>query len=311
MPSFTLSEDDALATPPAPGLHLIGLGPGRLDLAPLAAITIARACTHRWLETYTSSLPDGEIERLERSVGPLSMAARGDVEAPEALLAAAREAPTALLVVGDPLQATTHTDLMQRCAEAGIPCHLIHATSVTTLVTGTLGLQSYRFGRQITLPWPRGAYLPTSPLELHCEVHASGLHTLALLDLDPMGAGGGTPRHMTPAEALDVLERMRTRLLDDPPPHLSEPEDDLQRWRAVAVAARLGTPPASWPAILAADLASSHERRVHGTLAELGALPAGRIHSLVLLGEMSEAEAEAVQLRCTPAVAHPPVTPTT
>lgn len=298
MVAFTLPPEDALSAPPRPGLHLMGLGPGDLELAPLATLQRAAGCTVRHLEAYTSSLPRSERSRLEAMVGPVDQLGRDAIEQPGAWLDRARDEPVALLIVGDPLQATTHHDLIHHCHERGIDVHLVHAASVTTLATGTLGLSSYRFGRQITLPWQRGEFLPTSPLELHCEAHALGLHTLALLDLDPLGAEGHGERYMTAAEALTVLTAQRARLLDDPPPHLDEPETPQQEALAAAVAARLATEPASWPAVLAADLGTAQERRLHGSLAALSAAPPGRIHCLVLLGRLATGEAEALAARC-------------
>lgn len=46
----------------------------------------------------------------------------------------------ALLVVGDPFSATTHTDLSLRAKEAGIPCQVVHNASIMNAV-GCTGLQ--------------------------------------------------------------------------------------------------------------------------------------------------------------------------
>lgn len=56
----------------------------------------------------------------------------------------------AVLVVGDPLSATTHSDLIVRCSEAGVPWKVIHNASIMTAV-GQCGLQLYRCAA--TIQW--------------------------------------------------------------------------------------------------------------------------------------------------------------
>ena len=158
---FTMTDDE-----PAPGLWLIGIGPGDLDHMTERARSVARGCSKRYLEGYTAVLPQREEERLESVIGPWERLMRDKVEKPVELLASARSEAVALLVVGDPMQATTHIDLEARCAEQGIGFYVIPGLSVTALAVSLSGMQSYRFGRQVTLPFAVGDYLPTSPLAL-------------------------------------------------------------------------------------------------------------------------------------------------
>ena len=157
---------------------------------------------------------------------------RDGVEKPNELLDLARSGPVALLVVGDPMQATTHIDLEERCVEEGIGFHVIPGLTATALAVSLSGLQSYRFGRQVTIPFSVGEYLPTSPLQMICDNRDSGLHTLVLLDLDPTGMGVEEPRPMVPGEAVALLERMSQRSEGD------SPDDEairewLGRWQSV------------------------------------------------------------------------------
>ena len=160
-PRFTMT-DGAL---PA-GLWLIGLGPGDLGLMTADAIEHARACEYRFLEGYTATLPEDQELLLESVIGPWERAMRPMVEKPDKILSIAKESSVALLVVGDPMQATTHIDLESHCAEQGIDYSIIPGISATSLAVSISGMQSYRFGRQVTLPFAYGDYLPTSPLEL-------------------------------------------------------------------------------------------------------------------------------------------------
>jgi len=147
-PRFTMT-DGAL---PA-GLWLIGLGPGDLGLMTASAIEHARACEYRFLEGYTATLPDEQESRLESLVGPWQRAMRPDVEEPVKILDLASKSSVAILVVGDPMQATTHVDLEAHCAEQSIDFSIIPGLSATALAVSLSGLQSYRFGRQVTLPY--------------------------------------------------------------------------------------------------------------------------------------------------------------
>jgi len=177
---FTMTDDGL-----APGLWLIGIGPGDLDHMTERARGVARGCSKRYLEGYTAVLPPKEEGRLESVVGPWEKIMRDEVEGAEELLASARGESVALLVVGDPMQATTHIDLEDRCVEQGIGFHVIPGLSATALAVSLSGMQSYRFGRQVTLPFATSDYLPTSPLKMLCNNFENGLHSLVLLDLDP------------------------------------------------------------------------------------------------------------------------------
>ena len=148
------------------GLILIGLGPGDLGLMTKHAIDAAQDADFRFLEGYTATLPSDQESRLTEFLGEWTMMMRPDVENPKKLLDLAERSSVALLVVGDPMHATTHIDLLLRAKDRGIPTLVIPGISATSLAVTRSGLQSYRFGRQITLPYSYGDYLPTSPLAL-------------------------------------------------------------------------------------------------------------------------------------------------
>ncbi|HIO94933.1 MAG TPA: hypothetical protein EYN46_06200 [Candidatus Poseidoniales archaeon] len=230
---------------------------------------------------------------------------RGDIENPLRILELAKDELVSLLVVGDPLQATTHVDLLLHCHDEGIPYEVVHAASVTTLVSGGIGLQNYRFGRQVTLPFPVGDYLPTSPLEMLCEALFLGNHVLVLFDLDPTGSGDVNPVPMTPEQAVLTLELMAQKLRQDLPPHLDEGEmaaDDVRgRLKARAVQELLSVPLRQWFGILCSDLGTIEKRLRRGSLADISRLQGGEIHCLVIPGELQGLEAEAVDKLIPPA----------
>ena len=249
------------------GLWLIGLGPGDLKRMSVAALEAARDADYRFLEGYTALLPPTELERMEDLIGQWEIRMRTAVENPEELLDLAECNRVALLVVGDPLQATTHVDLQLRCQKRGIPCHVEHGVSITTIVTGAVGLQSYRFGRQCTFAYPYGDYMPTSPLEVIVENKNRGLHTLALLDLDPTGMGEGHQQPMTPAIAMEVLQKMAQKL-----------EIDLSDWML----------------ILCSDMGTDDARIRKGGIDQISEMEGGRIHCLIIPAELHDVEIEAL-----------------
>ena len=161
----------------AAGLVLIGMGPGGIAGMTRAAIQAAKNADHRRYEAYTALWSDGDLAGLESEIGPIERVMRPEVEDPVELLELAKDGVVALLVVGDPLQATTHVDLQLQAAEAGVDCTVIHGLSITGLVTGAIGLSNYKFGRQTTLTYPYGGWVATSPLEVIAINRAQGLHT--------------------------------------------------------------------------------------------------------------------------------------
>ncbi|MEC7720320.1 MAG: diphthine synthase [Candidatus Thermoplasmatota archaeon] len=257
----------------APGLWLIGLGPGDLDHITERARRVARGCSKRYLEGYTAVLPPAEEEKLESVVGPWERLMRDGVESPENMLEEAGESAVALLVVGDPMQATTHIDLEERCAEQGIGFQVIPGLTATALAVSLSGLQSYRFGRQVTIPFSDGDYLPTSPFEMICRNKEAGMHTLALLDLDPTGMGLESPRPMTPREAVDHLVRMNKR---------SEGFDESVE---------------EWDGLLLSDLGTEEESVVSGSMKSISKIERGHVHALIIAAEFSGMEAEAFERR--------------
>ena len=244
------------------------------------ARSVARECSKRFLEGYTAVLPPSEEERLESVVGSWERLMRNEVEKPDELLGRARTEPVALLIVGDPMQATTHIDLEERCAEEGIGFHVIPGLTATALAVSLSGLQSYRFGRQVTVPFSAGDYLPTSPLEMICVNKETGLHTLVLLDLDPTGMGVETPRPMIPSEAVALLERMSERTENG--------------------STALDLPIMEWGGILLSDLGTKEERVVSGTLKELSEISTGYVHAFILPAEFSGMEEAAFERRRLP-----------
>ena len=93
------------------------------------------------------------MANLEFEIGQIEKVMRPEVEDPVELLRLAKDEVVALLVVGDPLQATTHIDLQLQAEEAGVDCTVIHGISITGLVTEQLDYLTINLGRQTTLTY--------------------------------------------------------------------------------------------------------------------------------------------------------------
>lgn len=79
-------------------------------------------------------------------------------------------------------RATTHHDLVLRAEAAGIEVRVVHNASIMNAVAAC-GLQLYRFGETITVPFWTETYRPTSFYEKIARNEANRLHTLCLLDI--------------------------------------------------------------------------------------------------------------------------------
>jgi len=291
-PRLTLVDD----TEPGVGLHLIGTGVGSPLNMSVGGQRVASACEYRFLEGYTSLLQNGGEDILEELVGTYEIIRRPQIEEPGSLLEMAKKTSVALLVVGDPMQATTHVDLLLRCKERGILTTIHHAVSVVDVICAGIGLQSYRFGRQVTLTFPHGGHLPTSPLEMIADNLLLGLHTLVLLDLDPTGSGSTTPSPMSPNGAIEVMEEMAKRLKDDPPPHLQgdSKESVRQHFRKKAVSRILEIGVRNLHGVICSNMGGDYSKVALGTLSELAGGEYDGIHSLVVTGDLLGMEEEAL-----------------
>ena len=278
---------------PATGLLLIGMGLGRLEGMTQEAVQAASAADHRRYEAYTALWPEAELARLEARIGGIQRVMRPEVEEPDELLALAKTSLVALLVVGDPLQATTHVDLQLRAVDAGIECRVFHGLSITTLVTGAVGLSNYKFGRQTTLTYPYGGWVATSPLEVVAVNWAQNLHTLALLDLDPTGLGTGDQRPMAPVDAAQAMrlmwEKLRNTEVDEPSLNdgfLASKHGMIERY--------LQQPLDEIPVVLCSDMGTPDQMMVTTTVGELDQEKGGRLNCLVFPASTGEIEEKAL-----------------
>lgn len=102
--------------------YLVGLGLGGVKDITVHGLEVVKSAEKVYLEAYTSILPFGpSATELEEFYGrSVELADREMIEQKSAdILQSAKSSVVCLLVVGDPLGATTHCDLLLRAKEMG------------------------------------------------------------------------------------------------------------------------------------------------------------------------------------------------
>ena len=259
-------------------LFIIGLGLGDEKDITVRGLEAVKSCERLYLEFYTSILGIDNA-KLEAFYGiPVVMADRTMCESDaEQIYEDAKTKNIGFLVVGDPLCATTHTDLMIRARSLGIPVEVIHNTSVMG-AAASCGLQLYQYGYTVSIPLFEGDWRPASFYDRIKYNKDGGMHTLALLDIkvkepDYSNHRGGKlkylpPRFMTVNTAinqmLEVEEQRKVGVCDE-------------ETMAVGMA-RLGQPT---------------QKIVYGSLKDLRTVDFGPpLHSMALVGEVHPLEPE-------------------
>jgi diphthine synthase len=179
----------------------IGLGLNDEKGLTLEGLEEARHANSVFVEFYTNTMPGLDRGKLELLLGKkVVVLNRTQLENEDAkqIVDAIERGKVAFLVPGDPMIATTHVSIRLELARRGIPSKIIHGPSVTSAVCGATGLQSYKFGKSVTLP--QEPNVPGSVLDTVRDNKDRGLHTLILLDIRPEMA-----QQLTIAEAAAKL----------------------------------------------------------------------------------------------------------
>jgi len=167
-------------------LSIIGLGLFDEKDITVRGLELVKAADVVYLECYTSIL-QCNVDVLEKMYGkPIILADREMVEskAEETILKDASEKRVALLIVGDPLGATTHEDILNRARERNIEVSIVPNASIFSAI-GVTGLQLYKFGKTASIPFYSSDIPVDTPLNIIAENRKAKSHTLLLLDLDP------------------------------------------------------------------------------------------------------------------------------
>ncbi|GKT37270.1 Diphthine methyl ester synthase [Aduncisulcus paluster] len=266
-------------------LYLIGLGLGDEKSITLKGLEIVKKCDKVFVENYTSILKnlDEMIPMLEKFFErSVEAADRDTVESrAELILDGAKDRDVAVLIVGDPFCATTHTDLFLRARKKGINVSVIHNASIINAI-GSTGLEVYRFGHVVSIVFFDEGWKPSSFYKRIKENKSRGLHTLCLLDIKTRER---TIEAMM--KGLDIFQPPRFMTVDVAASQLLELEETLKE--EVCTSDTL--------AVAACRVGTESQEFFTGTLGEIAKKSMGEpLHSLVIPGELEPLEAEMLSL---------------
>lgn len=188
-------------------LYLIGLGLNDEKDISVKGLELVKKADFVYLENYTSVLSCTK-EQLELFYGKKIILANRELieqNAEKTILKQAKTNNVALLIIGDPLCATTHVDLWQRAKKSGIKTEIVHNASIVSAI-GVTGLQVYKFGKITSVPFVQGDYIPETSYNAIKDNQNIGLHTLLLLDLDPE-----KNRFLTINDAINILLKIELK----------------------------------------------------------------------------------------------------
>jgi len=153
-------------------------------------------------EFYTSHLAGTDLTKIEKELGvDIQILDREGVEQQASPIQEARDKKVVFLTAGDPMAATTHVDLRLRAVEEGIETRIIHSSSIFSAAPSILGVQHYKFGKTVTLPFFKvKENYPKSPYQGIRNNQELGLHSLVLLDIN-----GKNEKFMTVNEGMEAL----------------------------------------------------------------------------------------------------------
>lgn len=135
---------------------IIGLGIHGVTGIGLHSLEVLRSCDIVYAERYTSSISDTELHNLDRLIDKdgksnIVLVQRWFLEDGRELIDNAKSKKVALVTYGDPLIATTHTELFVRAVKNSIKVKVIHGASGICSLVGETGLHIYKFGRTVTI----------------------------------------------------------------------------------------------------------------------------------------------------------------
>lgn len=251
-------------------LTFVGLGLYDERSVTVAGREAVRSADRVFAEFYTSRLVGADVAALEAAHDvDIEVRDREGVERdPSPILAAAAAGDAVFLTAGDTMISTTHVDLRLRAESQGIDTRVIHGVTAQSAASSLTGLQNYRFGKAVTLPFPYahgGDDVPASVRETIRANRDRGLHTVVYLDIKVgMGPRGPDPNHESYMRASEAAALLAGAF-----------EDTLG-----VVVARAGAP----DAVVAADRLGALSTRSFGE----------PLHLLVIPGELHHVEAEAL-----------------
>lgn len=270
-------------------LYLVGLGLGDARDITVKGLEVVKMANKVYLEAYTSILGVGK-EALETFYGrEIILADREMIEQDsDVLLKDAKSDDVALLVVGDPFGATTHTDIVLRAVEKEIPYKVIHNASIMNAV-GCCGLQLYNFGETVSIVFWTADWRPDSFYDKIARNRKAGLHTLCLLDIK--------------VKEQTIENLMKGRKIYEPPKFMSvscaaeQLLEIVKRKREGGIAEQDLAYDENTMCVGLARLGSDEQKIVSSSLQKMATLDLGDpLHSLIIAGHLHPLEIDMLRL---------------
>jgi diphthine synthase len=184
-------------------LWFVGTGINGYRGLSLAAIDILKQCGIVYVETFTSNLSESDLCGLNSILGKqVEGVQRWFVEDGREILEAAKSKEVALITYGDPLIATTHSELRTRAEKSSIKTGILHSASGITSTIGETGLHIYKFGRIVTMMSE-----PQSAISVYNVIFdnlLAGSHTLILTEYRH-DENNNEPFFLSPTSVLKML----------------------------------------------------------------------------------------------------------
>ena len=262
-------------------LYVIGLGLGDEKDITVRGLECIKKCSHLYLEYYTSLLGI-DIDKLESYYGvAITVADRNMVETEaEKIYTNALEKNIGFLVVGDPLCATTHIDIILRARKLGIKVEVIHNASVMG-AAASCGLQLYQYGYTISIPLFEGDWKPDSFYDRIKYNMNGGMHTLCLLDIK------------VKEPDYNAMMKGKTKFL---PPRFMTVNTAIKQLLEIESIRRENVINENSLAVGMARLGQDTQRIIYGTLGELSNIDFGPpLHCMALCGELHPLEIEILE----------------
>jgi diphthine synthase len=173
-------------------LAFVGLGLGPRGVSFEGAEEL-KSADIAYLEYYTSPHEPSLLKELESVIGKrLTIVDRDFVEDGNKILEEASLKKVAIAVQGDPMIATTHSELRARATRAGVETRIVHGTTIASAAASESGLHYYKFSRTVTVTREAVGRLTQVYHTLHQNL-LEGAHTLLLLEYDAESGEGVSP----------------------------------------------------------------------------------------------------------------------
>ncbi len=171
-------------------LYLIGTGVNEYDSLSLDSISVLQKSDFIFIERFTGYLSDSFIDRIYSILFSFPGASKRNpkiqtvnrwfIEDGRDILQKSKDNDVSIIIYGDPLIATTYTELLVRAKKQSVNYKVIHSSSGISTLIGESGLHPYKFGKMVTMMSD-----PMSSITVYNTIYGNiclGLHTLILTE---------------------------------------------------------------------------------------------------------------------------------